>query len=135
MKQLRTDIWTVLTEDATYISRMGSPASVPFQTFYIKPPEKPTFPETVFHFPGTTYGQEHDRDILSSRVQVVFSIWTVDEDYNSIADRIIFLLHQKEQSNGWRAILAFASDEVYDSEFDTYGKRLTFDVSYRSDNT
>ncbi len=135
MKQLRTDIWTALTGDAIYISRMGSPASVPFQTFYIQPPEKPTFPEVVFRFQGTSYNQEHGPDILSSKVQAVFAIWTSNDDYSIIGDRIIFLLHQKEQSNGWRAILASGSDEIYDSEFDVYGKRLTFDVSYRSDNT
>ena len=132
MNTIRSDVYNALVNDGTYISCMSGPTSVPYQTFFIRPPKLPSFPETVFHFGSSIFNKEHGRTIIGSSIPLIFSIWSKDDACETIAKRIIFLLHQTEHANGWKAALANQSNQEYDEEFDVFGMRLIFDVHYRS---
>lgn len=128
---LKKEIRDILIEDPTYLALMGSPASAPYQTFYLRNPEKPTFPETVYSISGGLYSQNQARDILSSIPRLEVQIKSRDSAYEDIAKRIIKILHKQPSANlGFRAVYR-RSSEIYDDEHEVYGRNLIFDVHFR----
>ena len=133
MKTLKLQIKKRLTDDATYIALMGSPTEEPFQTYWFKPPVQPTFPETVLTMGTIINDESNGRDLMSFRCPVSINVWSKDEAYEDIIDRIIQLLHQNPETTttGFRAILNNEPQDMYDDEFNVYGKVVQFDVVYR----
>jgi len=132
MKALKLAIKKRLTDDSLYISLMGTPVGEPFQTFFFKPPEKPTFPETVLNFQGIINSPEMGRDIQSRRIVLSINVWSKNDVYEDIIERIVQLLHQNPDTNttGFRAILLREPEDMFDEEFRVYGKNVIFDVHY-----
>lgn len=133
MKALKLAIKKRLTDDATYISLMGTPTTEPFQTFWFKPPEQPTFPETVLNIQGVDNESTIDRDILAKQCNLSVNVWSIDSAYEDVIERIIQLLHQKPDTDitGFRAILIREPEDLFNDQFNVYGKNVMFNVHYR----
>lgn len=133
MKDLKIQIKKRLTDDSDYISLMGSPTVEPYQTYWFKPPVQPTFPETVLTIVSADNDQSFGKDLLSRNCLLSINVWSKDEAYEDIAERIIQLLqHNPETSiTGFRAILATETTDMIDDEFNVYGKLIQFNVWYR----
>ena len=132
MKALKLAIKNKLTDDSDYITLMGSPASEPFQTYWFKPPIRPTFPETVLNIITGVNDSTIDRSILSGQFQLSINVWSEDDTYEAIVKRIIQLLHQAPETvtTGFRAIFLRETDDLIDEEFNVYGKNVMFNVHY-----
>jgi len=132
MKEVRDKIFDMLVADATYLSLLGSPASAPYNTHYLRPPKTPTLPQVVFMFHSGSVDGKSGRAILSSRIPCNFMVWTQDDTYETIATRIKFLLlHEAPQTVGFTAILTNDSEELYDDDLNARGKLLQFTLLYR----
>ena len=132
MKALKLAIAKQLTNDTDYLALMGVPTSEPYNTFFLTPPEKPTFPETVFNFGGVGYDTSQDREIQAADIRLNFTVWSENGVYEDIIKRIKVLFHQKTIGiTGAHAIVTGETDELRDEEFDVYGKVLRIAVFYR----
>jgi len=133
MKALKLAIKKRLTDDDSYIALMGTPGAEPFQTYWFKPPLKPTFPETVLNISTNTSDQTSDPSFLITIGILSINVWTVDDTYEDIIKRIIRLLNQKPDTviTGFRAILVSEPEDLFDDEFNVYGKNVMFNVHYR----
>ncbi len=133
MKALKLAIKQRLTEDNKYLALMGTPASEPFQTFWFKPPERPTFPETVLNLMPNVSDQSTDPSFIVTESLLSINVWTKDDTYEDIILRIIQLLNQNPdtRTTGFRAILTREPQDMFDDEFEVYGKNVVFDVHYR----
>lgn len=131
MKALKLAIKKRLTDDNTYIGLMGTPANEPYQTYWFKPPVQPTFPETVLNLTAL-HDEENSREILSFSCNLSINVWSKDDAYEDIIERIIQLLHQNPETvtTGFRAILTSEPQDLYDDELNVYGKNIIFDVKY-----
>lgn len=126
---VKTEIFDLLVADSTYLTNMDDPVAPAYRTFYERNPEVPTtFPYVVYEIEDVIQSQEHGRTLLVSSGNLAFGIWSKNsaKDFETISDRIVFLLHQKASESGWRAILAGMIPEVYDEEFDAHMKRVNF---------
>lgn len=133
MKDLKIQIKKRLTDDGEYITLMGSPAGEPYQTYWFKPPVEPTFPETVLTLVSVSNDQSMGKDLLSRNCLLSINVWSKDEAYEDIAERIIQLLQHNPESSitGFRAILNSETADLIDDEFNVYGKLIQFNVIYR----
>ena len=131
MTTIKEQIRTMLTSDTTYLSLMGSPASPPYQTFYLRPPERPTFPQVVYELRPAIFNTDNDRALITSQIDLSITVWAKSNVYEIIVNRIIWLLHQVENSNGFKCIINSEPVELYDDEFNAYGLNITFRVHYR----
>jgi len=133
MKALKLAIKKRLTDDASYIALMGTPGAEPFQTYWFKPPVEPTFPETVLNINSTTSDQLSDPSFLITNSTLSINVWTKDDAYEDIIKRIIQLLNQNPDTTttGFRAILVSEPEDLFDDEFNVYGKNVMFDIHYR----
>jgi len=133
MKALKLAIKKRLTDDADYIALMGTPGAEPFQTYWFKPPVKPTFPETVLNISPSNSDQSSDPSFIITQSGLSINVWTKDDAYEDIIKRIIQLLNQKPDTSitGFRAILVREPEDLFDDEFEVYGKNVLFDVHYR----
>ena len=133
MKALKLAIKKRLTDDASYIALMGTPTAEPFQTYWFKPPIAPTFPETVLNINSTTSDQLSDPSFIITKGVLSINVWTVDDVYEDIIKRIIQLLNQNPDTTttGFRAILVSEPEDLFDDEFNVYGKNVMFDIHYR----
>ena len=133
MKALKLAIKKQLTNDAKYIALMGTPGAEPFQTFWFKPPTEPTFPETVLNINTTTSDQSSDPSFLITNSVLSINVWTKDSAYEDIIKRIIQLLNQRPDTTttGFRAILSSEPEDLFDDQFNVYGKNVMFNVHYR----
>ena len=133
MKALKLAIKKRLTDDSEYIALMGTPAEEPFQTYWFKPPVKPTFPETVLNISTGGNDSTTDRSILPGVFSLSINVWSKDDAYEDIIERITQLLHQNPDTSitGFRAILSRDAEDLIDDEFNVYGKNVMFDVHYR----
>lgn len=132
MKDLKIAIAKVMTNDTEYLALMGAPADPPYQTFFLKPPEVPTFPETVFDFGSVVYDRGNDREMMAADIILNIRVWTDDDTYEDIVDRIKVLFHQKSiGTTGAHAILAGEPQDLKDEEFNVYGKMMVFAVYHR----
>ena len=133
MKTLKLAIKKRLTDDDSYIALMGTPGSEPFQTYWFKPPVKPTFPETVLNIQSTNSDQSADPSFLITNSVLSINVWTKDDSYEDIIKRIIQLLNQKPDTSitGFRAILISEPEDLFDDEFNVYGKNVMFNLHYR----
>ena len=133
VKALKWQIVNKLTSDATYLSLMGSPTVKPYNTYWFKPPDKPTFPEVVLNISSGENDVEMDGSILSGRFTLGVNVWSKSDEYESIAERIIQLLHQNPETDtlGFRAVYTGSDEDLIDDTFAVYGKRISFNVYYR----
>ena len=131
MNAVKTAIYNRLVADVTYLALLGVPTSAPFQTFAERVPEEPTFPEVVIVYNGGPADQEFDATTLVTVDEVTITAWTEDDSFETILDRIVYLMHQKPFSTGFRMILSGKTGETFSEEFDAYGKGATFDLHYR----
>ena len=131
MNEVKTAIYDRLVADTTYLALLDVPTAAPFQTYAERVPDEPTFPEVVIVYgPGNT-DQEFDATTLVTVDEVIITAWTEDDSYETILDRIVFLMHQKPFSEGFRLISAGKTGEIFNEKFDAYGKGATFDLHYR----
>ncbi len=131
MRDLKEEIRNSLIEDSTYLALMGSPSEEPYQTYCLRNPERPTFPETIIRLMPGTYSQGLERDILSTVYTLEILVRDKTSNYEDIAKRIIRILHQRPGADlGFRAVFR-RSSEIYDDEFEVYGRNLVFDVHFR----
>jgi len=132
VNDLKDQIYTTLTGDTTYKTLLGSPTAAPYRTFYIQPPEKPDLPEVIYRFGNAVVSQE-DVDYRLIKVSLTITIWTLDAGYETIAERIIYLLHQRpsKDSYGIRINLDTLTEELYDEELRAFGRAVIFQVFYR----
>ncbi len=133
MKAVKLAIKKRLTDDSIYISLMGTPAAEPFQTYWFKPPVKPTFPETVLNLQPGINDSSSGPEIVQGLWTLSINVWSKDDTYEDIIDRIIYLLNQKPDTvtTGFRAILSREAEDMIDDEFNVYGKNVMFDLHYR----
>ena len=132
MTDVKTAIYNRAVGDSTYLGLVGNPSVEPFQTFYINPPERPTFPETVFWLSPELYNEEIGGELLESQTMLHWNVWARTVVYEQIAERLIKLFHQIPDVNfGFRAILDNLPEEMYDNDFNTYGLALNFLVFFR----
>jgi hypothetical protein len=132
MKELKLAVRQQMTNDSEYLALMGVPTSTPFQTFYLQPDNTPTFPETVFHFGSTGYDRSQDRHLMAADIVLNIMVWSEDDSYEDIIDRIKVLFHHKTiGTTGAHAIIMNETDELKDEEFNVYGKQVSFNVYYR----
>jgi len=132
MNNLKNDIYNILIKDDTYIGLLGDPDTDPYRTFYIQPPEKPDLPEVVYRFGSAVISQE-TVDYRVMQVSLTVTIWTKDASYETIADRVIYLLNQRpvSVSYGIRIVLDTVTEEIYDEELRAFGRAVMFQVFYR----
>ena len=133
MKALKLAIKKRLTDDTDYIALMETPTVEPFQTYWFKPPVKPTFPETVLNINPSTSDQSSDPSFIITNSVLSINVWTKNDVYEDIIKRIIQLLNQKPDTSitGFRAILVSEPEDLFDDEFNVYGKNVMFNVHYR----
>ena len=133
MKALKLAIKKRLTDDTDYIALMETPTVEPFQTYWFKPPVKPTFPETVLNINPSTSDQSSDPSFIITNSVLSINVWATDDVYEDIIKRIIQLLNQKPDTSitGFRAILVSEPEDLFDDEFNVYGKNVMFNVHYR----
>ncbi len=131
ISSLKKEIWDMLVEDSTYIGLVGSPSAVPYQTFYLRNPIQPIFPEVVFSLAPGRVNKNLAPEFLSTEYELKFRIRTRDGGYESIGDRIIQLLQHKPNADlGFRSVVS-QSKELVDHELRIFGKDLVFKVFYR----
>ena len=132
MNNLKNDIYNILINDGTYIGLLGDPDTDPYRTFYIQPPEKPELPEVIYRFGSAVVSQEMV-DYRAMQVSLTVTIWTKDASYETIADRVIYLLNQRpvSVSYGIRIVLDTVTEEIYDEELRAFGRAVMFQVFYR----
>ena len=131
LSSLKKEIWDMLVEDSTYIGLVGSPSAVPYQTFYLRNPIRPTFPEVVFSLAPGRVNKNLAPEFLSTEYELKFRIRTWDGGYEGIGDRIIQLLQHKPSADlGFRSVVS-QSKELVDHKLRIFGKDLVFKVFYR----
>ena len=130
MNTLKSSIHSLLVSDEDYRRSLGYPQAEPYQTFYINPPEKPTFPEVVWGPISDGDFSTEVADFLSEWLTVPFMVWAKSNIYETIAARIISLLHHQSNSAGFTAIVQRRSEELYDTDFDIVGVRILFNIHY-----
>jgi len=132
VNDLKDQIYSILTGDQTYLGLLGDPTADPYRTFYIQPPEKPDLPEVIYRFGNVVISQE-DFDCRIMRVSLTITIWTRDTSYETIAERIIRLLNQTPNSDGYgiRIIVDTMTEELYDEDMNAFGRAIIFQVHYR----
>lgn len=132
MTEIKEVVRNALINDATYLSLMGDPSADAYETYYMRPPERPNFPETIIHFEDEENSPEYEAAILVSGIPLIINVWSRDDAYEQIAERVIQLLHHIPQlTQGFRAVMAEEPQELYDPDFNVYGKSLNFQVFYR----
>jgi len=133
MKALKLAIKKRLIDDSNYIALMETPTVEPFRTYWFKPPVKPTFPETVLNIQISSSDPTSDPSFLITNSVLSINVWTKDDVYEDIIKRIIQLLNQKPDTSitGFRAILVSEPEDLFDDEFNVYGKNVMFNVHYR----
>ena len=132
MKAVKLAIKKRLTDDSNYIALMGTPTSEPFQTYWFKPPVQPTFPETVLNLQTGINDNSIGPEIVQGVWTLSINVWSKDDVYEDIIDRIIYLLNQKPDTvtTGFRAILSRQAEDIIDDEFNVYGQNVMFDLHY-----
>jgi hypothetical protein len=121
----------MLTSDADYIELLGSPTAQPYKTYYIYPPTTPDFPYVVFSLRPGSVQDEIGKEIISKRVDLKINVWSQDDTYEDIANRIIYLLHQKGNGNGFRIVYDSDNSELHDPQMNAYGLAMSFNVFLR----
>ena len=131
ISSLKKEIWDMLVEDSTYIGLVGSPSAVPYQTFYLRNPQRPTFPEVVFSLAPARVNKNVAPEYLATEHELKFRIRTRDNGYEGIGDRIVQLLQHKPNTDlGFRSVVT-RSKELVDHKLRIFGKDLVFRVFYR----
>jgi len=131
MTSTKTAIRNMFINDATYLSLMGSPSDTVKHTYYLRAPVKPTFPEVIFSIRPTVANQSFSKEFIVNVGTLLLEVWVKTNDYESIADRIIYLLNHTNGSTGFRAILSGEPAEIYNADLNVYGLSLTFDLHMR----
>jgi len=129
---VKDDIYDTLVGDANYLTLMGDPSTKPYRTFYEQPPEPPEFPQTVFQFIGGVPDQSFGPEIIYTERQMRVSVWTEDDSYQNIINRIVSLLHQTTGAGRtWKAFFSsIILDGVWEEEFEVWRKTIEFIVHY-----
>lgn len=126
-------IRSLLTSDSIYLALLGSPGSLPYNTFYMHPTQTPSFPYVVFRLRPAEITASTGREILSKKYELIFDIFSQDGVYETIAARIIYLLHQIGNSNGYRTIFVGETNEEYSQELNAYSIQIKFDLFSRKE--
>ena len=134
MNTLKAAVHALIVGDVEYLELMGYPPEPVFNTFYKRRPAKPTFPETILDFAPAEFDSEIDEELLVSRLEFNITVWAVDDGYEGILDRVIILLHGTNNDIGLYCRLVRDVQELYDPEFNAYGKNVLFAGHYRRPN-
>ena len=123
----------MLTGDSDYLELLGNPVDSYKRTYYALPPEEPQLPIVVLAM-NPNIVEPIDRMILSTIGLLTVTIWAKTNVYEQIAERIIYLYHQKaglSTTHAIRLVLTREPEELYDRELDAYGKVLEFTMFTR----
>ena len=131
MTSTKTAIRNMLILDATYLSLMGSPSDTVKHTYYLRAPVKPTFPEVIFSIRPNITDQSFSKEFIVNVGTLLLEVWAKTNDYETIVERIIYLLNHANGSAGFRAILSGEPAEMYNDDLNVYGLSLTFDLHMR----
>jgi hypothetical protein len=132
MTDVKESVRDTLINDSDYLVLMGSPDGDSKNTFYFRPPERPTFPETVIVFQPEQINQEFGEHLIVGTTPCIINIWSRDDAYEQIAERVIELLHHSTgMAEGIKVVMIEEPQEIYDQKFNTYGKSLSFAIFYR----
>ena len=131
MNAVKTAIYNRLIADTAYLALLGVPTAAPYKTFTERVPKEPAFPEVVIEYAGGPADQTFDKTTLVTVDEVTITAWARDDSFETILDRIVYLLHQKPFTTGFRMILSGKTGETFNEEFEAYGKGATFDLHYR----
>lgn len=126
-------IRSLLTNDATYLELLGNPGSAPYKTYYIYPPTTPDFPYVVFILRPADVNTGIDRNLISRRYDLLFYVFSQNGIYETIAARIVYLLHQIGNSNGFRTIFFGEINEEYKPELNAYSIEIKFNLFSRKE--
>lgn len=129
--ELKTGLRNRLVNDSVYLALLGNPTEEPYKTFFIDPAQTPDFPFVVFYFFPSIVDGEISREIIAKRKTAVFNVWSQDGAYEEIANRIIYLLHQYGNSEGFRVVYNQELNELYDKQMNAYGLNLKFSIFCR----
>jgi hypothetical protein len=77
---------------------------------------------------------EIDRIIIEKKVVLTITVWSQDNAYEDIAERIIQLLHQYKNEEGFRIVFDREQSKLYDSETNAYGISMAFFVFSRTES-
>lgn len=122
-----------LTGDDEYLEYLGNPVDDYKRTYYLMPPEEPQLPIVVLTM-NPNIVEPIDRMILSTIGTLTVTIWAKTNTYEQIAERVIYLYHQKaglSTTHAIRLVLTRELEELYDDELDAFGKILEFTMFTR----
>lgn len=122
-----------LVGDADYLELLGEPVDEYKKTYYAIPPEEPKLPIVVLTMNPNTV-EPIDRMILSTVGLLTVTIWAKTNVYEQIAERVIYLYHQRaglSATHAIRLVLTREPEELFDPELDAYGKVLEFTMFTR----
>ena len=129
--ELKKAIRNLLINDSRYLRLMGDPSDDVKHTYYLRAPIRPTFPETVYNIRPSAVNQLFEESFIVGNYSMSFSVWAQTNAYEEIASRIIFLLHHKNNTEGFCAILIREPTEIFDNDFNAYGVTFDFDLHTR----
>jgi hypothetical protein len=95
------------------------------------PPQTPVFPYVVFLLRPADVDDTVDRNLLSRRYDLLFHVFSQDGVYETIAARIIYLMHQIGNSNGFRTVFIGEVNEEYKPELNAYSIEIKFNLFSR----
>ena len=123
----------ILTNDSTYLALLGNPSEEPYKTYYLYPPTVPDFPYVVFAFSTANVDSEVDKYILQKRIELIVYVFAQDSLYETIAERIVYLMHQTGDTNGFRIVYDRDNAEEYISKINAYMVSKIFNLFYRKE--
>jgi len=135
MKAVIDAIKFALTDDDTYVELLGTPTVEPYKTYYEDPPVTPDFPFVVFVLRPISYNPDMGREFRVGRGELSVNVWgqgiSSTPTVETIADRIISLLHQVGNAAGFRCVLSREPQSLRDHEINAWGVNVAFDCAIR----
>ena len=130
---IKDAIRDALVEDTAYLELLGEPVDEYKKTYYAVPPESPQLPIVVLTM-NSGVPEPIDRMIIAATGLLTVTIWAKTNAYEQIAERIIYLYHQKaglSTTYAIRLVLTREPEEMFDPQLDAYGKVLEFTMFTR----
>jgi hypothetical protein len=133
MTAVKLAIRNILTDDATYLTLLGNPSAEPYKTYYLYPKNIPDFPYVTFALRPSDVDTDRDKTVIVKNTNLVFYVFAVDALYETIASRIIYLMHHTGSDTGFRTILESEREDAYKPELNAYSIELIFSLHYRKE--
>ena len=133
MTAVKLAIRNILTTDSIYLALLGTPTEEPYKTYYLYPTTVPDLPFVTFALRPSVVNSDMDKTIITKLTDLVFYIYAVDALYETIAARIVYLLHQTGSDAGFRTIFEGERDDMYKPELNAYGIQIKFNLHYRKE--